>query len=51
MIGMTGAHPEVAISIVNATISLIDKMIVGAIAYAVAVLVRRALRPAPRLEA
>lgn len=51
VIGMTGAHPEVAISIVNATISLIDKMIVGAIAYAVAVLVRRALRPAPRLEA
>ncbi|MFI8633087.1 helix-turn-helix domain-containing protein [Microbacterium sp. NPDC077663] len=51
VIGMTGVHTEVAISIVNATISLIDKVIVGAIAYGVAVLVRRALRPAPRLGA
>ncbi|MEW1835017.1 hypothetical protein [Microbacterium sp. NPDC079995] len=51
VMGMTGVHPEVAIGIVNATISLIDKMVVGAIAYALAVVVRRALRPAPRLGA
>ncbi|MCM3694976.1 hypothetical protein [Microbacterium oleivorans] len=51
VMGMTGVHPEMAIGIVNATISLIDKMVVGAIAYALAVVVRRALRPAPRLGA
>lgn len=47
VMGMTGVHPEVAIGIVNATVSVIDKLVVGAIAYAIAILVRRALRPAP----
>ncbi|MCO7204083.1 hypothetical protein NH287_11350 [Microbacterium sp. CnD16-F] len=40
-----------AIGIVNITISLVDKVIVGALAYAVATLVRRTLRPARRLDA
>ena len=48
--GMSGVKPEVAIGIVNITISLVDKVIVGALAYAVATLVRRTLRPARRLD-